>query len=214
METISVSVKKKDHDAKLTGRARYVADYPSDGVLCGKLYRSTKARAKILAIHIPPLHQHADDIPIIARSIVERLSRSYNEDISITDAANQLLMRYRWPGNVRELENIIERGFVNARLRDAEAIDVVDFDNMMEFEQPRQNAADSRSAPAVPQAHRVNISAETVPAADSAADNLESAEKAVISKCLEKNRGNISATAKELGMARNTLYQRIRKYGL
>ena len=45
-------------------------------------------------------------------------------------------------------------------------------------------------------------------------EDLHTAEKTVIQRCLEKNANNISATAKELGMSRNTLYQRIRKYGL
>lgn len=89
MESVSVSVKKKDHAAKLSGSALYVADYPSEGVLCGKLYRSPKARAKILAIHIPPLPEGyfvadktdvpgrnnvqivKDDIPVFARDTVE-----------------------------------------------------------------------------------------------------------------------------------------------
>ncbi|WP_320127534.1 xanthine dehydrogenase family protein molybdopterin-binding subunit [uncultured Sphaerochaeta sp.] len=54
---ISNSVRKKDHGPKMDGSAKYVADYPTEGVLFGKLVRSTKAKAKILDIHIPPLEK-------------------------------------------------------------------------------------------------------------------------------------------------------------
>ena len=143
---------------------------------------------------------------------------------------------------LRELENLIERGFVNARLRKADAIDVEDFDKMLEFERPRQEyqsgympvhqqmqpqfqpqtwPQSQTSVPLAPTAPAMQ-SVPIVPAMQTAAvyqtasepADLQSAEKIVIAKCLEKNRNNISATAKELGMARNTLYQRIKKYGL
>jgi CO/xanthine dehydrogenase Mo-binding subunit len=52
---ISKSVKKKDHEPKMDGSALYVADYPTEGMLFGKLVRSSKAKARILDIHVPPL---------------------------------------------------------------------------------------------------------------------------------------------------------------
>lgn len=55
MEAISQSVVKKDHEAKMSGRSCYVGDYSDDGILVGKLLRSTLAKAKVLAVQIPPL---------------------------------------------------------------------------------------------------------------------------------------------------------------
>ncbi len=158
-------------------------------------------RLNVITIHIPPLHQHVDDIPIIANNIVERLSRSYNEEIQIAEAAYPLLMKYRWPGNVRELENFIERGFVNARLRKSDKIDSEDL----------QKVFDLNKQPLYEQtANTSNVKAAMEPIAE----DLNTAEKEIIRRSLQRNSNNISATARELGMSRNTLYQRIKKYGL
>jgi len=90
---------------------------------------------------------------------------------------------------------------------------VEDFGRMLEFErQVHESAWREPERPAMQNpAGRYQQTAADSPAD---ADDLESAERSIIARCLEKNRGNISATAKELGMARNTLYQRIKKYGL
>lgn len=172
-------------------------------------------RLNVITIHIPPLCQHADDIPIIAKNIVQRLSKSYNEKIDIAKEAYELLMRYQWPGNVRELENVIERGFVNARLRKSEQIGIIDFEKMLALgKEPLWQV------PPDPQRGQVyTISSDSLILPEKSKDtkmpeDLHTAEKTVIQRCLEKNANNISATAKELGMSRNTLYQRIRKYGL
>ena len=68
MNTISRSVVRKDHASKISGRSMYVADYPSEGVLCGKLLRSKMARAKVLKVHVPELPEgyfyvDAKDVP-------------------------------------------------------------------------------------------------------------------------------------------------------
>ena len=68
MNTISRSVVRKDHASKISGRSMYVADYPSEGVLCGKLLRSKMARAKVLKVHVPELpdgyfYVDAKDVP-------------------------------------------------------------------------------------------------------------------------------------------------------
>ena len=89
MEAISKSVRKKDHDDKMGGYSLYVADYPSEGVLCGKMLRSQKARAALLGVEVPSLpegyfyvdardvpgdnqvHIVLDDTPVYAADTVE-----------------------------------------------------------------------------------------------------------------------------------------------
>ena len=68
MNTISRSVVRKDHASKISGRSMYVADYPSEGVLFGKLLRSKMAHARVLKVHVPELPEgyfygDAKDVP-------------------------------------------------------------------------------------------------------------------------------------------------------
>ncbi|MCI8609560.1 MAG: sigma 54-interacting transcriptional regulator [Firmicutes bacterium] len=169
-------------------------------------------RLNVITIHIPPLSQHAGDIPLIARSIVERLSQSYDEEIQLTDTACKILMQYSWPGNVRELENVIERGFVNARLRKSAYIDTVDFDKMLNFGEEKPSG--ESMVVSQPSTNITPLAGEQFLPGSTVMGDLHVAEREIIIRCLLKNKNNISATARELGMARNTLYQRIRKYGI
>lgn len=89
MDKISRPVVKKDHEAKMSGRAVYVCDYPDDGLLCGRLVRSTRPRARVVDVSVPPLPEGylwvdrtsvpgdnrvnivKDDTPVFAEDVVE-----------------------------------------------------------------------------------------------------------------------------------------------
>src|ERR1700690_3949006 len=69
------------------------------------------SRLNVVAIDIPPLRDHKEDIPPLAEFFLQKYARESNKKMEgITPAAVKLLMDYHWPGNVRELQNIIERG--------------------------------------------------------------------------------------------------------
>lgn len=164
-------------------------------------------RLNVITIHIPPLRQHPGDIPEIAQRIINRLTPGGSQ-ATISDEAYRLLMEYHWPGNIRELENTIERGLVNARLRGENHVRISDIENAVRAEiKPLQE---------------MSRSYETVrPIRDGRAEELatmqtnpENREKEEIIACLRANRGNISATARTLGIARNTLYQKLYKYDI
>jgi two-component system response regulator PilR (NtrC family) len=64
----------------------------------------------VIPIHIPPLRERREDIPLLAQHFLERFARAMDKRVAkIADAALEALQRYSWPGNVRELENVIER---------------------------------------------------------------------------------------------------------
>ncbi|MEE8621477.1 MAG: sigma-54 dependent transcriptional regulator [Syntrophobacteria bacterium] len=75
-------------------------------------------RLNVISLHIPPLRERRDDIPLLAEHFLDRYSRETNKDIdTINKEAMSILRQYDWPGNVRELENAIERAVVIGKKR-------------------------------------------------------------------------------------------------
>jgi DNA-binding NtrC family response regulator len=73
-------------------------------------------RLNVISIHIPPLRERKEDIPLLVKAFIRRCSKEMNkEPVKIAPLALKLLMEYDWPGNVRELENVIERALVIGR---------------------------------------------------------------------------------------------------
>ncbi len=70
-------------------------------------------RLNVFPIHVPPLHERPEDIPLLVRHFVEHYARRMNRAIeTIPSEAMETLTRYRWPGNIRELQNLIERAVI------------------------------------------------------------------------------------------------------
>jgi DNA-binding NtrC family response regulator len=75
-------------------------------------------RLNVISLHIPPLRERRDDIPLLSEHFLDRYCRETNKDIdTINKAAMAILKQYDWPGNVRELENAVERAVVIGRKR-------------------------------------------------------------------------------------------------
>ena len=73
-------------------------------------------RLNVISIHVPPLRERKEDVPLLAKAFIHRYCLELNkEPAQIASSAMQLLMDYDWPGNVRELENVIERALVIGR---------------------------------------------------------------------------------------------------
>ncbi len=73
-------------------------------------------RLNVISIHVPPLRERTEDIPLLVKAFIRRYCLEMNKDpVKIAPSALKLLMDYDWPGNVRELENIIERALVIGR---------------------------------------------------------------------------------------------------
>ena len=69
-------------------------------------------RLNVFPIHVPPLRERKEDIAVLARFFLGRISRDRDRAIGIEPAAERLLCEYSWPGNIRELENVIERASI------------------------------------------------------------------------------------------------------
>nr|HAD51099.1 sigma-54-dependent Fis family transcriptional regulator [Algoriphagus sp.] len=144
-------------------------------------------RINTVEIFLPPLRERQDDIPQLANHFLKQYSQKYRKEFSsFTSSAMELLQRYPWPGNIRELQHAIERAIIMAE----------------------GNQLDSRDfffLSAKPASEKAPVS-NTL--------NLDDMERSTIQRAIDKNGGNISKAAKELGLTRASLYRRLEKYGL
>lgn len=71
-------------------------------------------RINVIPIHVPPLGERSEDVPLLAYHTLEKLNKRYDKNYHLSPEALNLLESYSWPGNIRELQNLIERLFVTA----------------------------------------------------------------------------------------------------
>jgi len=146
-------------------------------------------RISTLTLRVPALRERAEDIPVLSRYLLQRCSMELGRPgLEFTDRALDRLVRHGWPGNIRELKNVIERA---ALLADRSAIDNKDLRLGSRLEEPAGGADD-----------------ETLSL------SLAELQKLHIQRVLAAHNGNVQRTAEVLGIARSTLYQRLREFGL
>lgn len=148
-------------------------------------------RLNVVSIHLPPLRERPEDIPLLVEHFVVRFSRDYGvEPKAVAPAAMQKLLDYHWPGNIRELQNVIERAFALSR---APAIEVEDLP-----------AAIRNGAPPVWQGREDEEGFPT----------LAEVERRAVAAALARAGGNKAEAARLLGIDRQRLYRKLEKYGL
>ena len=160
-------------------------------------------RLNVIVLWIPPLRERIDDLEQMCPVFLKRLCCTAPVAPSISQGAMNLLKNYPWPGNVRELENILERAWVQARLQGKYTIDEASLMGLPEFSRNRSCQEPEPS--------------QTLTGAFPKKTNGEENDVYYIRRqelldALERNHWNISQSAKELGMARNTLYSRMKQY--
>ncbi len=154
-------------------------------------------RLNVVPIVMPPLRERIEDVPLLAKSFLEKYS-SKNEKIFVDFDADSIecMMTYSWPGNVRELENVIERVVV---LNNDSRVKVKHLPPHIQKLSGQSRMA--RSAP--PQ---ISDGSKIIP--------LEMVEKYAIEAALAKCVGNVPETARQLKIGQATLYRKIKQYGL
>ncbi len=168
------------------------------GIAEGKFRMDLYYRLAVTFISIPPLRQRKDDLPVLIDHWLRASLERYGLASAVfDDEAHACLVNYDWPGNVRELRNVIE----GAALMSRDGIIARD-DLPPEIRTPAYVAAQG----AAPLADR------SVPFQKVA--SLEMAEAEAIRSAIQHNQGNLTQVASQLGIAKSTLYQKIKKYGL
>jgi DNA-binding NtrC family response regulator len=141
-------------------------------------------RLNTVEIHLPPLRDRREDIPLLATHFLRRHAANYGQDVQEFDsAAMQLLLEHPWPGNVRELEHAVERACLMAT---DSKITVED----LGLRQKRDGIARLEQM------------------------TLDDAERYLIQKALSRADNNVSQAAEALGLSRSALYRRLQRFGL
>jgi two-component system response regulator HydG len=147
-------------------------------------------RLNVISLHLPPLRQRRDDIPVLAEHFLHRIAGQRNEEPKqLTPDAVMALAEYAWPGNVRELENALERAVILTPEREVTAASLP------------ERVTERRAEPLV--------SSRTPPN-----PTLEAVERAYIMWVLQSESGNKSRAAEVLGIDPSTLYRKLSRYGV
>jgi len=147
-------------------------------------------RISVFPIKLPALRERKEDIPLLAAHFLKKCNEQEGKEVEgISSDALDLLMAYNWPGNVRELENAMERAVVLANGYEITAKDLP----------PAVRSLGEK---------RIYESDNTL------ASWIEKLEEQALRQALLECEGNISKTAKQLGIGRATIYRKAKKYGL
>ena len=169
---------------------------PSIGLQENMIRKDLFYRISVLNISIPPLRERLDDIPILCNHFIKKYNGKLNKNIkSVSGEVVKKFSEYSWPGNIRELENFIESA-MNLSPANAREIVLEDFISTNFFPLGHSNTGSLFN----------NL--EEIPLNKL----LENVEKELIRKGLRKFDNNISKTADYLGIKRQTLQHKLRKY--
>ncbi len=148
----------------------------------GRFRQDLLFRLNTVEIHIPPLRDRREDIPLLAKHFLAVHNQRYRKHLEgFEGAALKALRHYSWPGNVRELDHAVERGVLMAQRSQVAAEDL----GLRSGREAAPRLEDMR---------------------------LEDAEKYLIDRALERHEGNVSQAAKALGLSRSALYRRLERF--
>ena len=160
---------------------------PEDAIKDGKLREDLFYRISAISVHLPPLRERREDILPLANAFLKRFAAQANRTLrGFTLQAADRLMSFEWPGNIRQLQNEIQRAVLLCEGPDVDASDL--------------SVSEIRMVPS--EGH------------DTAFTLLEGVERNAIIQMLRETSGNKLETAKRLGIGRQTLYNKIKAYGI
>ena len=160
---------------------------PEDAIKDGKLREDLYYRISAISVHLPPLRDRREDIMPLANAFLKRFAAQANHVINgFTPQAIERLTGFDWPGNVRQLQNEVQRAVL---LNEGSEVDV--------------------SVLSV-----TNVKSGTTEGTDTSFTLLEGVERNAIIQTLKETGGNKLETAKRLGIGRQTLYNKIKAYGI
>ena len=163
-----------------------------DAIRNGTFREDLFHRLNRVEIHLPPLRERLEDIPLLVRHFVQTHSKSHSKSVrGVSRDVQKIFLRYGWPGNVRELENVLESASMMCK---KDFIDVPDLPkHLRDFKAPEGGLSFLRKE---------------------SLSTLDSLEKEYITYLLKVTKNNLRRTAKILGISRTTLYNKMAKFKL
>ena len=156
-------------------------------------------RLAVILLRLPPLRERGEDTLLLADRFLSRFAAKYGKDVSRIDGrARDLLLAYPWPGNVRELSHVIERAVLWSRGQTLDA-------EHLSLSTPTLASADPPPPPAA---------GEPLPASPPRGMDLEQWERSLIEQAMREEDGNQTRAAQRLGISRDTLRYRLKKFGI
>lgn len=149
----------------------------------GKFREDLYWRLNVINIRIPDLAQRKEDIPLLIKHFIRKHSKDCNRKYVLDKKTLNVLFNYHWPGNVRELENIVERFLIFAEKG------IILPEHLPDY-----------------------ITSRSKGICFNKYSSLEKTEKQLIKHVLSEKDGNITRAARQLGISRNTLYNKLKKY--
>lgn len=142
-------------------------------------------RINTISIELPPLRERENDVLLLAEFFLDKYAKKYDKKgLKITDKAKSKLLKHNWPGNVRELQHSVEKAVI---LSDNSNLNEECFSLNQNTAIPNNRIGDL---------------------------TIEEMEKEMIINCIETEKGNMSSVSKKLGITRQTLYNKLKKYDL
>ncbi|MBN2476302.1 MAG: sigma-54-dependent Fis family transcriptional regulator [Pirellulales bacterium] len=182
-----------------------------DEVQAGRFRKDLYYRLKVISIRLPPLRDRLDDVPALVKYFVSRFAAEYSKQLHyVSDQAISKLQTHDWPGNVRELENCIRRAVVVCQG------DVLRPDHIA-FEDERNSLRDASADPEAHLKRQIKAIAPEILHVNNSrahANVIDLVEEILITEALQLCSYNQVHTARMLGISRNTLRHRIKKYRL
>ena len=169
---------------------------PKDSIIKGGLRRDLFYRLSVVNIYIPPLRERVEDIELLSQYFISKYNKILDKKIErLSDSVISEFLEYSWPGNIRELENFIESAM-----------------NMVTMGDRILNKEDFISSSYIPVNLSINSKIANRLIDSSLPDLLEDIERNLVEMTLKKYNNNITNTAKFLGIKRQTLQHKLKRY--
>ncbi len=182
-----------------------------EAVRQGRFREDLFYRLNVFPIHLPPLRERRDDIPLLMQHFLLHYRERYQRDVpGFSQRAVKALFNYGFPGNIRELQNLIERAVI--MVNDGELIDVHQL-----FRGGEELGEGGLSLPAAGEVGGRLVGmpvGATAGAVQSPGQTLDDAEQQWIAAALRRTGGNAAAAARQLGITRATLLYRAKRHGI